>query len=556
MLVDTLAFLRRGTLRPVPFPRYLPQVRNETSCLTGEFGKGKIPAPRGAVYRRGNPLLSPFSPPSLAADNDNVSALVGGGGGVAVLGTRPFVVREYVYVDALGRLDVYFTSPTSLHTIIWGIAFEVLFPTFSVYSRLRDEKGGSVDGDDLGNYRKVKFAGRNLCGDVYCGVDRIGRLSAARSREPIRVRRGECGAAPACEVGRSGRSPRKSVDQWHRPERPRRESNLTRLCGRCLFIGCCPIEQSVLLHTWQYGTRYLFPCKSDIVSESSRSCLINCDPIAKSTSVHTCLTSIFYNNETSCLLQTESTGCKTRETTGDPDKYINETLGWGGGEVREYPEKTPAASGKGSARFPHAKTRIALVGGECASHCATAALFITYKLVLPRPLYYPERAQTTWCEQCHAWGVIKPGDYEREVRRTLGRDVITELFILCHTTMYEARRSTSCVRVRARARDHTRPWFRGDPQARLLKQREHVPNSCTIVRDNLRSPLARLGGHVFGGQFNRGRGGAMVRLLVSHPDEPGQIPGVVSSRFSCRTMPLIDGFSRGYPVFPDLAFWR
>ncbi|KAJ8880015.1 hypothetical protein PR048_020637 [Dryococelus australis] len=29
-------------------------------------------------------------------------------------------------------------------------------------------------------------------------------------------------------------------------------------------------SQSVLLHTWQYDTRYLFPCKSDIGSESSR----------------------------------------------------------------------------------------------------------------------------------------------------------------------------------------------------------------------------------------------------------------------------------------------
>ncbi|KAJ8891735.1 hypothetical protein PR048_004270 [Dryococelus australis] len=40
--------------------------------------------------------------------------------GLAVLGTRPFVLREYVYVDALGRLDVYFTFPAPLHSIIWG----------------------------------------------------------------------------------------------------------------------------------------------------------------------------------------------------------------------------------------------------------------------------------------------------------------------------------------------------------------------------------------------------------------------------------------------------
>ncbi|KAJ8867255.1 hypothetical protein PR048_031054 [Dryococelus australis] len=41
----------------------------------------------------------------------------------------------------------------------------------------------------------------------------------------------------------------------------------------CLFIGCYPREQAVLLHTWQYVTRYLFPCESAIDSESSRACL-------------------------------------------------------------------------------------------------------------------------------------------------------------------------------------------------------------------------------------------------------------------------------------------
>ncbi|KAJ8866744.1 hypothetical protein PR048_032605 [Dryococelus australis] len=40
--------------------------------------------------------------------------------GVAVLETRQFVLRKYSYVDALGRLDVYFTFPAPLHSIIWG----------------------------------------------------------------------------------------------------------------------------------------------------------------------------------------------------------------------------------------------------------------------------------------------------------------------------------------------------------------------------------------------------------------------------------------------------
>ncbi|KAJ8870223.1 hypothetical protein PR048_029240 [Dryococelus australis] len=37
--------------------------------------------------------------------------------------------------------------------------------------------------------------------------------------------------------------------------------------------------------TWKHGTRYLFPCKSAIGSESSKACLMNYDPITKFTSV-------------------------------------------------------------------------------------------------------------------------------------------------------------------------------------------------------------------------------------------------------------------------------
>ncbi|KAJ8894995.1 hypothetical protein PR048_000304, partial [Dryococelus australis] len=39
-------------------------------------------------------------------------------------------------------------------------------------------------------------------------------------------------------------------------------------------------------HTWQYGVRYSFPCKSAIGSESSRACIINSDPIAKACRFH------------------------------------------------------------------------------------------------------------------------------------------------------------------------------------------------------------------------------------------------------------------------------
>ncbi|KAJ8872342.1 hypothetical protein PR048_025946, partial [Dryococelus australis] len=46
-------------------------------------------------------------------------------------------------------------------------------------------------------------------------------------------------------------------------------------------------------------------------------------------------------------------------------------------------------------------------------------------------------------------------------------------------------------------------------------------------------------------------------LLASHKDGPGSIPGPFAPDFrkweSCRTMPLVGGFSRRYPIFPALA---
>ncbi|KAJ8894903.1 hypothetical protein PR048_000210 [Dryococelus australis] len=50
---------------------------------------------------------------------------------------------------------------------------------------------------------------------------------------------------------------------------------------KCLFIGCCPREWPALPHTLQCGIGYVFPCKSAIGSEASRTCIIYCVPIAK-----------------------------------------------------------------------------------------------------------------------------------------------------------------------------------------------------------------------------------------------------------------------------------
>ncbi|KAJ8869651.1 hypothetical protein PR048_028644 [Dryococelus australis] len=47
-----------------------------------------------------------------------------------------------------------------------------------------------------------------------------------------------------------------------------------------------------------------------------------------------------------------------------------------------------------------------------------------------------------------------------------------------------------------------------------------------------------------------------VNLLASHQCDPGSVPGWVSPYFrmweSCRTMPLVGGYSRGSPVSPAL----
>ncbi|KAJ8876966.1 hypothetical protein PR048_021418 [Dryococelus australis] len=59
---------------------------------------------------------------------------------VALWGTRPFVLREYVYVDALARLDVFFYVPGTAsldHMGFYGyrwITLEKLFPTIETYT--------------------------------------------------------------------------------------------------------------------------------------------------------------------------------------------------------------------------------------------------------------------------------------------------------------------------------------------------------------------------------------------------------------------------------------
>ncbi|KAJ8891046.1 hypothetical protein PR048_010555 [Dryococelus australis] len=55
-------------------------------------------------------------------------------------------------------------------------------------------------------------------------------------------------------------------------------------------------------------------------------------------------------------------------------------------------------------------------------------------------------------------------------------------------------------------------------------------------------------------QAPRGHDGSAVSLLAFHQGDPGSISDRVTPDFSvwesCRTMPLVAGFSRGYPVFP------
>ncbi|KAJ8867803.1 hypothetical protein PR048_031608 [Dryococelus australis] len=57
-----------------------------------------------------------------------------------------------------------------------------------------------------------------------------------------------------------------------------------------------------------------------------------------------------------------------------------------------------------------------------------------------------------------------------------------------------------------------------------------------------------------------GHGGVVVGLFASHHGEPGSIPGRFTPEFhewlSCRTMPLVGGFSRESPVSPALSFRR
>ncbi|KAJ8870328.1 hypothetical protein PR048_029349 [Dryococelus australis] len=98
--------------------------------------------------------------------------------GVAVLGTRPFVLREYVYVDALGRRDVYFTFPAPLHSIMMSSGWPFLV-----------EWSGGI------------WAALNIeVSTADCGEASMGQCRNARAEE-------------------TGRTPRKAADQQHRPTR-------------------------------------------------------------------------------------------------------------------------------------------------------------------------------------------------------------------------------------------------------------------------------------------------------------------------------------------------
>ncbi|KAJ8890960.1 hypothetical protein PR048_010469 [Dryococelus australis] len=165
----------------------------------------------------------------------------------------------------------------------------------------------------------------------------------------MRVKRGEYGAAPVCKGGGNGSTPRKPADQQHHSARfPRAKIRVLLVGGKMkdwttqterllsllkkrswcrkssrvwrvvayefdsslvsrlislvhtgasavCAIGCCPAPVS-------YGIRKVFPYKSAIGSEACRAGLLNCDPIAKGTSLYTCLASNLSRNESAKFL--------------------------------------------------------------------------------------------------------------------------------------------------------------------------------------------------------------------------------------------------------------
>ncbi|KAJ8874171.1 hypothetical protein PR048_025013 [Dryococelus australis] len=83
------------------------------------FPTGSLPVD---IFGDAAPYLVPTSPSlktamlRAAQNSPSVQEKLG----LAVLGKRPFVLREYVYVDELGRLDVNFKLLAPLHSILWG----------------------------------------------------------------------------------------------------------------------------------------------------------------------------------------------------------------------------------------------------------------------------------------------------------------------------------------------------------------------------------------------------------------------------------------------------
>ncbi|KAJ8866077.1 hypothetical protein PR048_033601 [Dryococelus australis] len=230
---------------------------------------------------------------------------------------------------------------------------------------------------------------------------------------------------------------------------------------------------SVIHHTRQYGTRYLFPYKSAIGSESSRACLINCDPTAKVSLVKTFWT-----------LVANSYNCATA-----------------GSSVEALWRVKLCTAG-------HCVTRR---GDEAYDACAILALSTP-------ELQRFEHANT----------------FNLKLQQVQEFPPNSAIFITLLVYFEVANRSAAVKRS----------------SSKLLVKTVHLEGETTAIGTRSKT-FPSSGG---------GRGGLAISTLASHQGEPGSIPGRATPDLrkweSCRTMPLVSGFSWVSPVSPALAFRR
>ncbi|KAJ8883457.1 hypothetical protein PR048_015301 [Dryococelus australis] len=220
----------------------------------------------------------------------------------------------------------------------------------------------------------------------------------------------------------------------------------------------------------------------------------------------------------------------------------------------------------------------------------------------PRPIHLSgkqwrvvEMLQVSWCwlsavhtrhTQQELETTVESGEatLTRELRSTHYTRAVTSTALLLQTVAGKCWIGHRCVRSEQRSLDGTE-WRvlrkrllvgRASRRHACVKRRERefekrglggdsvtpcvaAGATCAPITDkelSAISPVLQSKRETDEGRVSAGGGGEgllVTTISLFHPGAPGSIPGGIAPE-SCRTMPLVGGFSQGFPIYPALAF--